>query len=225
MVRVKLVEYLGEQVPRTLTFDIGYYQGQQHCKVSFCTDKDLDMMYEKCPSGEITLWCEGSPSEDSVKRKRDDLSVGSSKRQKREEEVDSVFEELKQKHGAKYDVPRLRLWARMVASNLHDDLATPPSIPAFMCTTRKPHSPALSTVLSGAAKEFAEALGEHDRDGSGSGSSSSPSVGVSPGKAVDLRMKNYQQLRYIQQLFDDRILTESEYAEQKRDILASLKQL
>ena len=31
-------------------------------------------------------------------------------------------------------------------------------------------------------------------------------AGVSPGKAVDLGTKNYEQLRYLQQLYDDGIL-------------------
>ena len=114
----------------------------------------------------------------------------------------------------------------MVASNLHDDLDTPPTIPAFVSTPRKPRCPSLSTAISGAAA-FAKALGENSQqDSKGSGSVlSGPSVSVSPGKAVDLRMKNYQQLRYIQQLFDDGILTEAGYVEQKQNILASFKRL
>ena len=45
-----------------------------------------------------------------------------------------------------------------------------------------------------------------------------PGPGVSPGRAVDLRMKNFQQLRYLQQLYEDNILDEKEYFEQKRSI-------
>ena len=70
------------------------------------------------------------------------------------------------------------------------------------CQPRKSRSPSLSTVISGAATAVAKALGENSeqRKEGGSCTSAGPSVGVSPGKAVDLRMKNYQQLRYIQQL-------------------------
>ena len=49
--------------------------------------------------------------------------------------------------------------------------------------------------------------------------------GVSPGRAVDLKMKNYQQLRYLQQLYEDNILNEDEYTEQKISILAALRNL
>ena len=38
-------------------------------------------------------------------------------------------------------------------------------------------------------------------------------------------MKNYEQLRYLQQLFDDGIFTQEEYEEQKRGILCSLRKL
>ena len=226
VLRARLAEHLGEQVPKTLTFDVGYYEGQQHSKIWLFSYTELVTMYDKIPSGEITLWCDANSGEESVftKRKRDDPSTGSSKRQKKEEEVDFVFQELREKHGTAYDTPRLRLWARMVNTNLHDDLDNPPAIPAFASIPRKSRSPSLSTVISGAATAVAKALGEspeHRKEGGAAG----PSVGVSPGKAVDLRMKNYQQLRFIQQLFDDGILTEAEYVEQKEDILSSLKRL
>ena len=40
-------------------------------------------------------------------------------------------------------------------------------------------------------------------------------VGLSPGKAVELRMKNFEQLHYLQQLYEDGILTIKEVEEQK----------
>ena len=43
--------------------------------------------------------------------------------------------------------------------------------------------------------------------------------GVSLGRVVDLRMKNFQQLRYLQQLYEDNILDNEEYVEQKRNII------
>ena len=48
-------------------------------------------------------------------------------------------------------------------------------------------------------------------------------VGMSPSKAVDLRMKNFEQLRYLQPLYDDRILTMKEFEIQKEKILSSLR--
>ena len=47
-------------------------------------------------------------------------------------------------------------------------------------------------------------------------------LGVSPGKAADIRMKNLEQLQYMQQLMEDGMLTSEEFIEQKQIILASL---
>ena len=52
----------------------------------------------------------------------------------------------------------------------------------------------------------------------------SVSIGVSPGKSVELRMKNFEQLRYLQ-FYEDHILDESEYQEQKRNILTAFRKL
>ena len=56
-------------------------------------------------------------------------------------------------------------------------------------------------------------------------SSSSTACGISPGKSIDLRMKNLEQLRYIQQLYEDNILTDAEFKEQKQNILESIGKL
>lgn len=53
----------------------------------------------------------------------------------------------------------------------------------------------------------------------------SSTCGVSPGKSIDLRMKNLEQLRYIQQLYEDNILTDIEFKEQKQNILESIRKL
>jgi len=50
-------------------------------------------------------------------------------------------------------------------------------------------------------------------------------TGISPGKTAELRMKNLKQLRYLQSLFEDGILTEKEHAEQKANILSLLRKL
>ena len=64
-----------------------------------------------------------------------------------------------------------------------------------------------------------------DKPGEESQASGAVGPGVSPGRAVDLRMKNFEQLRYLQQLYDDNILDKKEYVEQKASILAALRNL
>ena len=84
--RAKLIEKFGEQVPQTITFDVGYFEGSQHSKIWLYSASDLEAMYQKYPSGELTLWCDGySEEETRGKRKRDDSNSGPSKGQKKED--------------------------------------------------------------------------------------------------------------------------------------------
>ena len=85
---------LGKQVPQTVNFDVGYYEGQQHSEVWLFSDSDLQAMYEKHTTGDITLGCDGRSDEEGSghsRHKRNDSFAGSSEQQKREDEVDSVF--------------------------------------------------------------------------------------------------------------------------------------
>ena len=235
--RAKLIEEFKEQVPNSVTFNVGCFEGQSHSKVWLVTNDDLQAMYTRYPRGDITLWCDSrsEPVEHDAgasgrpaKRKRDETST---RRQDKEEEVDDVYQELRDKHADTYSTPKLRLWARMIASNLHEDRDNPPNIPAFCGSTpkRTRQQESFSDAISGAAVAIVKALG-----GEAPSKTSSPPVtpvqlstaaGVSPAKSVELRMKNFEQLRYLQQLFDDGILSEGEYTEQKQSILSALRKL
>lgn len=202
----------------SLTFNVGYFEGQRHSKMWIITDEDLTTMYEKYPSGEILLWCDGASDETEVtvnKRKRDAVQMASSKHQEREEEVDELFKELKDKHKDKYDLPKLRLWARMMASNLHDSIEEPPNVPAFGGDAgSKKRRISLSEAINGAAVAFSNIC-----------KNEKPPDSVVLTSAVELRMKNFEQLRYLQQLYDDNILSCTEYTEQKQKILDCLSKL
>ena len=50
-------------------------------------------------------------------------------------------------------------------------------------------------------------------------------VGMSPGKSIEIRMKNLQHLRYVQELYEEKILSEPEFIEQKQMILDLLWKL
>ena len=147
----------------------------------------------------------------------------------KEEEVDKVYNELKEKHGSMYATPLLRLWARMVNTKLprklHDDLDTPPNIPAFMATPTKRtrQQDSLSDVVKEAAAAVAKAFKpDATQLPTESRAAVAVSPGVSPVKAMDLRMKSLEQLRSLKQLLDDGVLSDQEYLELKQDILTAL---
>ncbi len=110
------------------------------------SNDDLRAMYRKYPHGDINLWCDGKHEEGAgkLKRKREELP---SKFHEREEEVEDIYKEIKERHS---DIPKLRLWAHMISSNLHESLDDPPRIPAFGCAIKRPCQESLSNALSGA---------------------------------------------------------------------------
>ena len=117
----------------------------------------------------------------------------------------------------------------MICSGCHDDYDTAPCIPAFTSTApKKPwKGETLSETLTGAAVAFAKAVlgstpekavtqGVHQESPASTPCTSNATCimpRVSPEKAVDLRMKNYEQLRCLQQLYEDGILDQKEFIE------------
>ena len=81
--RVKLIEELEEQVPDSLKFGLGYFDGRH--QMSLVSAEDLKVMYSKHRlGGEVLLWCEGRCKD----RKRDSSELGGVlKRQEKEEEL------------------------------------------------------------------------------------------------------------------------------------------
>jgi hypothetical protein len=215
----KLIEALKDDVPNNLTFSVGYFEGQKHSKVSIASNDDLKAMYKNYPVGEITLWCDARCEESAGKKKRKRVE---SSYHGEEEEVDKIYMELREKH-LEYDIPRLRLWARIISSNLHESTDEPPNIPAFCRSAPKKVKQDLTSALSGAAVAFANVVGKANGD-----KACSPPQATSngcPSTLVDVRMKNYEQLRYIKQLHLDGILTDKEFDEQKENILCAIRKL
>ena len=141
-----------------------------------------------------------------------------------------MYWELKKRHGDKWPDPHLRLWARYKVNGYHTDLDTPPAAPPFSgFIPKRAKQESLSEAITSAATAIAQAF-----SGSGSASSQSEgsappqppvSVSMSPLKAADLRMKHLEQLRYLQQLMEDNIISENEFIEQKSIILESLRKI
>ena len=147
--------------------------------------------------------------------------------------MDDIFLELKDKHGHSYEIPKLRLWARMIASSLHDSTDEPPAVPAFQNVTPKRTRNTVGGAINNAAEAFVKYIDKRNVEtpttstmmSSTVDANPSTSVGISPSEKVDLRMKNLEQLRYLQSLYDDKILTQDELMEQKQITLDALRKL
>ena len=68
-------------------------------------------------SGTITLFCEGHSKSLNAKSRK----CKASNYTDHEEDIDKLSLELKEEHGDKYNEQQLRLWARMIVNDQHDD--------------------------------------------------------------------------------------------------------
>jgi len=211
-------------------YSVGYFEGRHQTKRWIVTTEDLEVMYQLYKEGEIFLWCDGREEpvdkhsdEDMAKRKNRKSESAVRARQDRED-LESIYSELQKKHGDSYSGPQLRLWARMIVSGTHDDLEEPPRVPMITgLVPKRQKQETLSDALAGAATAFVKAF--HSTPTTSISNTPASSVGISPGKTADIRMKNLQQLRFLQQLMEDRIISEKEFLEQKNIILETLRNL
>lgn len=204
-----LMSQFKDLVPAGGEFDVGFMEGSQQAKIWLANQKDLLSMYKTYSNGgNVTLWCDsilpdsGLPS-NSGKRKRDGET--STTRQEKEEDIDNIFQELREKH-SEMEFAKLRMWARMISGKLYDNYDEPPEGPLFyQCERKRPRKD--TDALSGAATATCKVLSPSSTARSnGSELQESASTSFSPSKQVNLRMKNYEQLRYLKTLYEDGIL-------------------
>ena len=122
-------------------------------------------------------------------------------------------------------LPKLSLCARICLDqrNSYDE---PPDLPAFKSEpVAKKLKESLTETLTGAfalavsGGKLPQSVKSQDLT-----TKSSPGVAISPGKAVELWMKNYEQLWYLQ-LFENGILSDKEYSKNILEFLRKINKL
>ncbi len=166
--KIRIMEELGEQVPKTTTFMIGYFEGQKSTNKRWIfNDSDVVAMYDKCAdnSKEIILWCETDEEDREPPRKKprksDDSSNGKETIQtKRQDRVVDIAEELKEKHGDELEISeaQFRLWARLYVARLyvsgvHCSLDKPPNV-----TPKRAKRMSIEEAIASTAQSFAQAV-------------------------------------------------------------------
>ena len=221
-----MIDEFSDVIPNTLEFEVGWLEGNS--KKWLVVQEDLDLMYSKCTGSEISLWCDVT-CDDPGGRKRKNTESGGSRRKEKEDAVDSIYQDLLAEHMDRYSKPQLKLWARMISCGTHDDYNEPPRVPLITGTApKRQKTENMSDAFTDAARAVARAFSPPPSSspilGTNASNISVP-VGISPGKSVELRSKNLEQLRYVQQLFEDNILSATEYKEQKDMILDAIRKL
>lgn len=113
----------------------------------------------------------------------------------------------------------------MIQCGTHEDYEDPPRVPQITGLVPRHKKESLTEAITGAAVAVAKIFAPTPKSPEGTIPSSSGLSGLSPGKCVELRLKNLQQLKFIQQLMDDGVLSQSEFEEQKNMILQYLRKL
>lgn len=240
----KLMDEFPAQVPSTMDFQLGYFIGKQSSKYWLMCQDDLESMYKTLQGRtSVLLWCDGRPTDisdeepQSRKRKNSSPVSNPTKRKELDIDLDDTVRKLREKHGSTYSLPQMRLWARMIAAGHHESTDNPPQIPAITgITPKREKKTSLSSALAGAAVSFASALRSPGTNANASSvviNAESPKnasekplqIGLSPGRVTEIRSKKLRELRELQQLLEDNILSTAEFTEQKELVLNSLRKL
>ena len=189
------------------------------------------MMYSRYdPGSKVNLWCEAK-----AKNENDENDMPPVAKKKKtshetvdhEDEIDTIFHQLREKH-PKMDAPKLRLWAKLIQTHRHESYDEPPQIPLITgsATASKPKRESIGEALTGAAVALAKALKPPTTSCNSpvrATQASDEMKKISPLKVTVIRRSCLEDLKKLKELFEDGVLTETEFTEEKQHILATLK--
>ena len=89
-IKAHLMEELGEEVPSSIHFDVGYYE-KRSTKSWLVTSEDLELMYSSLKSEGISLWCDADPRDDKKSDGKGKKRNGGTSSRFEEEDVDEHF--------------------------------------------------------------------------------------------------------------------------------------
>ena len=139
-----------------------------------------------------------------------------------EKELEEGIQKLQSIHSDDYDYGQYRLWARMIKNNQWKDFNNPPSLPMITGkVSRKDKSVTVVDILATAAVAIIKELKKDTTTPANKGTCTPG--GMSPGKKVELRSQYLKQLKEIQNLKDEGILTLEEFQAEKDTILQTLR--
>ena len=230
--KLKLMDCFPADVPSTATFQIGYFEPPSNVKRWIVEERDLQTMYSHYdPGSKINLWCEAKAKLEVKETDENDVPPVSKKKISREavdDEVDTIFQNLREKH-PKMEAPKLRLWAKLIQTHRHESYDDPPQIPLITgsTTASKPKRESIGEALTGAAVALAKALQPSTKNSNppvrATQASDDVMKKISPLKVTVIRRSCLEDLKKLKELFEDGVLTETEFTEEKQHILATLK--
>ena len=125
--------------------------------------------------------------------------------------------------------PKLRLWAKLISKGRYDNYDEIPPIPLLqdsVSTSVKKKKGSVSDALVEAATAVAKVF--KSQPNASSQKSSSPSrvtAKLSPMKYAQLHRTSLEDLQTLKALYEDNVISQTEFAEEKDRILSTLKSL
>ena len=243
LLREEILEQLGKGVVKyDLSFDVGYFSGSH--KIIFTEADKIRTELNHLTSKNKSLWCEGKSktlhSDDFVKIDSDseDEPPPLKKRKKcsafdaRVQRVDSLANELQEKHGSKYNKMQYKLWAEALDVDGHASKEVPPLGPIWNTSKSQKSgtkdsvnemASAFTNMANTVATAFQPSQDTPTRDVLNPIQPSS--AGISPGKRIDLQQKLFNQLDLLHKIFERGALNVDQYEKRRDSLLAQMDNL
>ena len=119
--------------------------------------------------------------------------------------------------------PKLRLWAKLISEGHYEDYDSPPNIP-LIAGASKPKKESLTEVVQGAATAIAKVLQPVNAPAK-QNVLVDDGTKISPLKVATVRRSCLEDLKKLKELFDDNVLSETEFLNEKEQILIALKNM
>ena len=211
VLKAKLAESFPEDLPDNLNFQVGYFQGKSGGKRCIIESRDLEQMYSIFKEGaEVHLWCEGNiePDDPEPVKKRSKTSTGT-RRELFEDELDEIYEKLREKHQENFTGPQLRLWARMLRSGRYSDYDNAPQVPLITGMPATKPKESMKDAFTGAATAVVKMIQSGNSAEKGActpASKSTPTTYmISPIKNSQLRRSCLEDLKKVKELYEESV--------------------
>ena len=216
--------------------EVGYIQpghGLRGKQEWLCCDDDVQDMYDRHSSKKsVLLWCfmktnsdgsasrkrprSSSSSEASTARKSSRSSTSYETHQNNKvAKTNEILTKLEEKHAEKHSIEQLRTWANLIQLKKHSSLDIPPDYPFFR-GRKKTSRDNTDSESSADAKVSPSSKGSDVN---------STAPGVSPGKRLGMRSQCLDQLGKCIDILDKGGLSQDEFKELQKAILADIKTL
>ena len=246
--RELILEQLGKNVVSfDLHFDVGYFSSTH--KISIVEGDDIKTELKRLFERGKTLWCDGKSAKQSMpavvcvdsdsddepptKKSKKMASALDSKTLR----VDTLANELKEKHGNKYNKIQCKLWAEALDVGRYKSKEEPPLGPIWGRQKPKRSNEggiqAMASAFTHMANSVASAFSGPDGNTTTSVSTPTKVVttsstlphGISPGRRIELQEKLFNQIDMLHRMYEKGAITSSQFETRRESLLSQMDKL